>query len=91
LNLFRKEESPPDGARLYSILLYGVDPALPEYPAFANIAFPANDCRSYVYEIPLFARYRDLMSELRSAGENTGEDGAWPTLRKDTRTEEKGA
>ena len=35
--------------------------------------------------------FRDLMSELRSAAENTGEDGAWPTLRKDTRTEEKGA
>jgi hypothetical protein len=91
LDLFRKEEPPPDGARLYSILLYGVDPVSPEFPAFVNIAFPSNDCRSYVYDFSLFTRYRDLVSQLRSGTGNTVEDGAWPKLREDIKAEDKGA
>jgi hypothetical protein len=90
VDLFTEEA--PLGTRLYAILLHGVDQGNRKQPAFAQIAFPAPDCRSYLGRtIDLMARFPQVVRDLSNIDEETVKDDLWPELRRKRDQEEEGS
>jgi hypothetical protein len=82
----------PSGTRLYAILLHGADQGNRKQPAFAEIAFPAPDCSSYLGRtIDLMARFPQVVHDLSNLDEETVKDDLWPELLRRKREQEPGS
>ncbi len=70
LNLYKRNQEPPPGARVYALLLHGPARKDPSRPGFVHIAFPDRKLTKYIYSIDLFAKYTTLVNDLWPASEN---------------------
>lgn len=90
-HFFEEDAPPPEGGYLYAILLHGESKRNPKRPDFMRIAFPDAECKSYLYQIDLFAipRFKALANELWPVQAEAIRDDLKLNLRSDAKKKKK--
>jgi hypothetical protein len=90
-DLFTEDAPAPEGGYLYAILLHGESKRNPKRPDFMLIGFPDAECKSYIYQIDLFAipRFKALANELWPVQAESIRDDLKLNLRSDAKKKKK--